>query len=160
MRTVLALLLVTATFCFALGATLPLLAVSRLWLLDEEPSLVEIVSSLWRDGEWALAAVIGLFSLALPAAKLVYLHILALGGGAHALHRAMGVISKWSMLDVLLVAVVIFAAKTSGLASATTKPGLWFFATSAILTALASVLGGRIENEEAGFPEETPPAGS
>lgn len=159
MRTVLALLLVSATFCFALGATLPLLTVSRLWLLDETPSLVEIVSSLWRDGEWALAGVIGLFSLVLPTAKLAYLHIHALGGGAHALHRAMGAIAKWSMLDVVLVAIVIFAAKTSGLASATTRPGLWFFAASAILTAFASVLSGRIEKEEAGLSERTPPAG-
>ena len=37
-------------------------------------------------------------------------------------------LSNWSMLDVVLVALVIFAAKTSGLATAFTQPGLWFFA--------------------------------
>ena len=44
------------------------------------------------------------------------------------------------MLDVVLVALVIFAAKTSGLATASTQPGLWFFAASVILTAAASTL--------------------
>jgi paraquat-inducible protein A len=47
------------------------------------------------------------------------------------------------MLDVVLVALVIFAAKTSGLATAFTKPGLWFFAASAVLTATASALARR-----------------
>ncbi|MEO0329087.1 MAG: paraquat-inducible protein A, partial [Pseudomonadota bacterium] len=47
-------------------------------------------------------------------------------------------LAKWSMLDVLLVALAIFAAKTSGLANAITQPGLWFFALSAITVALAT----------------------
>jgi paraquat-inducible protein A len=38
------------------------------------------------------------------------------------------------------VALVVFAAKTSGLATAFTKPGLWFFAASVLLTAGASYL--------------------
>ena len=52
-------------------------------------------------------------------------------------------LSNWSMLDVVLVALVIFAAKTSGLATAFTQPGLWFFAVSAVLTAAASALAKR-----------------
>lgn len=159
MRILLALSLVTATFCFALGTTLPLLTVKRMWLLRDEPSLVEVVSSLWRGDEWLLAIVIGLFSLLLPAAKLTYLHIAALGGGNHAIHRAMGVVAKWSMLDVVLVAIVIFAAKTSGLASATTRPGLWFFAASAVLTAVASMLSNRMERQEVERGKEQSPAG-
>ncbi|MNL72332.1 Paraquat-inducible protein A [compost metagenome] len=42
-------------------------------------------------------------------------------------------LSRWSMMDVLLVAVVIFAAKSSGLAEAFTQPGLWFYAISALM---------------------------
>ena len=34
------------------------------------------------------------------------------------------------------MALVTFAAKTSGLASVAVKPGLWFFALSVVLTAL------------------------
>ncbi len=45
------------------------------------------------------------------------------------------------MLDVVLVALVIFAAKTSGLATAFTQPGLWFFAASAVLDGRSLVAG-------------------
>ena len=40
------------------------------------------------------------------------------------------------MMDVMLVALVIVAAKTSGMASAFTQPGLWFYAASAIMAGL------------------------
>lgn len=157
MRTLLALLLVSATFAFALGSTLPLIDVQRLWLLKDEPSLVTIVASLWKDGEELLAVVIGLFSLALPATKLVWLHVVALGGGSGPLHRAMDVVAKWSMLDVVLVAIVIFAAKTSGLAAASTRAGLWFFAASAILTAAASSLSKRMMTHDPAYAGREPP---
>ena len=65
--------------------------------------------------------------------------------------------SNWSMLDVVLVALVIFAAKTSGVATAITKPGLWFFAASAVLTVAASWLAKReaaIDAEAGGAPVE------
>ncbi len=45
------------------------------------------------------------------------------------------------MMDVLLVAIVIFATKTSGLAQAFTQPGLWFYAGSSLAVALLSGLG-------------------
>jgi paraquat-inducible protein A len=48
------------------------------------------------------------------------------------------VLSKWSMMDVLLVALVVFAAKTSGLAAAVSQPGVWFYALSTLLVAAAS----------------------
>ena len=77
-----------------------------------------------------------------PCLKLGLLHLAAYGGdGAEARIPAwFRALSNWSMLDVVLVALVIFAAKTSGLATAFTKPGLWFFAASAVLTATASAL--------------------
>ena len=83
-----------------------------------------------------------MFSLVFPCLKLGLLHVAAYGGEQRraripAWFRAL---SNWSMLDVVLVALVIFAAKTSGLATAFTKPGLWFFAASAVLTATASAL--------------------
>jgi paraquat-inducible protein A len=48
--------------------------------------------------------------------------------------------SKWSMMDVLLVALVIVAAKTSGIASAFTQPGLWFYAGSTVAVTLCQAL--------------------
>jgi paraquat-inducible protein A len=150
MRILLSIILPLATISFALGATLPLLEMSRLWLLVDTPSLVAIVNGLRTSGEWLLAGVIGLFSLVFPALKLAYLHLLAVAGRGGRFHGALGVLGSWSMLDVLLVALVIFAARTSGLATAISQPGLWFFAISVALTAFASLLIKQIRRREAG----------
>ena len=60
----------------------------------------------------------------------------AVGKKAGWMTRLLPVLGKWSMMDVMLVALVIVAAKTSGMASAFTQPGLWFYAASAIMTGL------------------------
>jgi paraquat-inducible protein A len=134
-------ILFAATFCLALGVVLPLIQVERLFLFTDEPSLVGIVAGLAAEGDPLLAAVIGLFSLAFPAMKLLLLHFAAYGPrGAAPIPGWFRALSNWSMLDVVLVALVIFAAKTSGLAAAAAKPGLWFFAASAVLTAICSAL--------------------
>jgi paraquat-inducible protein A len=145
MRLFAAAIITIATFCFALGVTQPLIEVERLLLFTDRPSLIEIVSGLWNDGDWLLAIVIALFSIVLPALKLVsvqYLYVARQETVAR-IPALLGTVSKWSMLDVLLVALVIFAARTSGVATALTLPGLWFFTAAVVLTALASVLVGR-----------------
>ena len=44
------------------------------------------------------------------------------------------------MADVLVVALVIFAAKTSGLADAATQAGIWFYAAATLLSAVAAFI--------------------
>jgi paraquat-inducible protein A len=142
MRLVIPLILFLATLCFALGIVQPLIRVERLFVFADEPSLVGIVSGLWNEGDAGLAIIVAAFSLVFPAIKLALLHIAAYGGreASGTIPRWFRALSNWSMLDVVLVALVIFAAKTSGVATAFTKPGLWFFAASVVLTAAASSL--------------------
>ncbi|WP_321344979.1 paraquat-inducible protein A [Breoghania sp.] len=139
MRLVLALLLPLATFCFALGITLPLIVFKKLYLFTETPSLVQVVLGLDQEGDRGLALLVGGFSIVLPAVKLVLLHIVALGGRGRFLHL-LSAVSKWSMMDVMVVALVVFAAKSSGLATAVTQPGLWFYASATVATAAAALL--------------------
>ncbi len=156
MRLLIAPLLFAATFSFALGITLPLMEVDRLWLFSEEPSLITVILSLWETGDWALSMLIALFSLGLPVLKLLLLHLAALGsnGPATRLTSRLHALARWSMLDVILVAIVVFAAKTSGLATAISKPGLWFFATSVVLTAVVSSM---IDQKKANGPPQDGP---
>lgn len=119
----------------------------RFFFLEREASLLQIVHALWVGTSWPLAIVVGLFSIALPVVKLLYLG--ASGFLPEGLVRLralsfLSVLSKWSMLDVLIVAVVIVATKTSGLAKATTQPGLWFFTASVVLMAVATLLAPRL----------------
>ncbi len=129
-------LLLAAAICFGLGITLPLIEFEKLFLFKETPSLVGVVSGLWIKGDLALAALVAAFSLVFPVVKLFTVFEAAFGAGRFPAWA--GVLSKWSMMDVLLVAILVFAAKTSGLASAVSQPGIWFYAASTLLAAVAA----------------------
>jgi paraquat-inducible protein A len=142
MNKIIPLALFTATLALGIGLTTPLMTVDRLYFFSQEPSLVAVIVSLWKGGEVLLALIVAAFSVVFPVTKLALMH-LAVAQGRYAVsgtHRLLGHLSRWSMLDVLLVALVIFAAKTSGLAEVMTKPGLWFFAASALLSAAVSAV--------------------
>ncbi len=140
MRALLAILTLAAAFCFALDITMPLVEVKRLVFLTDRPSLLAIVAGLWAESDYALATVVAVFSIVFPAAKLVGMQLAAQGEQLPLAGRWLKLIARWSMLDVLLVALLVFAAKSSGLATAMSLPGLWFFAASVLLTAVASAL--------------------
>ena len=137
-----AVLLVVASGSLALGLTLPLVRVDRLWLFEDRPSLLDIVQGLGSEGEWLLALAVALFSVVFPIAKLVTAQLAAIERSI-APPRWLSALSKWSMMDVLLVALAIFAAKTSGLAAAASEPGLWFYGLSAFSALAATYLGSR-----------------
>ncbi len=136
-----AMLLAAGPFFFALGITQPLVQFEKLYFFSETPSLLDIIVSLWGSENTSLAMVVLLVSVVFPAAKLLAVALEAGGGNmAGHLHRLLPVLAKWSMMDVLLVALAIVAAKTSGFATALTQPGLWFYAGSAISVSLLHML--------------------
>ena len=136
-------LLFAGPFFLGLGLTLPLVRFEKLYFFEETPSLIGIVVTLWRDGSILLALLVALFSAAFPVAKvLTVFYEAAVRGNGEAvrpglLSNFIPLLSKWSMMDVLLVALVIVAAKTSGVADAFTQPGLWFYAASAVAVTVA-----------------------
>ena len=140
MRLLLAILLYVCAFCFALGLTLPLVRFEKLYFFEETPTLIEIVLTLHQEGDLALAILIGAFSIVFPAVKLALLFVIAVGGGTARRLGALSAVSKWSMMDVMVVALAIVAAKSSGLAAAVTLPGIWFYATATIGSAVAATL--------------------
>ena len=144
MRVLVALLLLTASMSFALGITLPILHMQKLYFFEETPSIISLLSALWEEGNHLIALAVLAFSVVFPLLKLMTVFIAAIAPQARLAYspiiRWAGVLSKWSMMDVLLVALVITAAKTSGLADAIVQPGLWFYAASAVAGAVAAAL--------------------
>lgn len=141
-----ALLVVLAPFLLALGLTMPLVRFETLYVFSDTPSLIDIVGSLWLEGDVALSIVVALLSIVFPAVKLVGITVemLAPGAGEGGLAaRLMPHLSRWAMMDVLLVAIVVFAAKTSGLASAFTQPGLWFYAGSSVAASILQAIAAK-----------------
>jgi paraquat-inducible protein A len=141
MRNMKAIFLVAAPFLLALGLVLPLVRFEKLYFFSETPSLLAIIQSLWQTGDGFLAAIVALVSIVLPVLKMVSLAVEAIsdgegGTGTFFFSHVVPQLSRWSMMDVLLVAIVIAAAKTSGLASAFTQSGLWCYAGSTIISGL------------------------
>ena len=64
------LLLVAAPILFTLGILLPLMTLEKLYFFEDNPSLLGIVAKLYDNGDYALAALVGLFSIVFPVAKL------------------------------------------------------------------------------------------
>jgi len=133
---VLPVLFVLAPLLFALGLTLPLMTFEKLFFFKEDPSLLGIVASLWESNV-ALSLLVALFSIVFPLVKMIAVAAEALsadGGEGVWFARLVPFLTKWSMMDVMLVAIVITAAKTSGLAEAFTEAGLWCYAGAALTT--------------------------
>jgi len=135
-------LFITASACLAIGLVLPIIRFETLYFFTETPSLLELVGALFQGGDIALALVVGIFSIAFPIAKLAGIGLQLSGWSRNSglFRRVMPHLSKWSMMDVMLVAIVVFAAKSSGLASAVSQPGLWFYAASTIIAGLLPAL--------------------
>ncbi|MCO5732069.1 paraquat-inducible protein A [Rhizobium sp. SSA_523] len=162
MQTWRSLLIPVASLCLLLGLVLPIMRVERLYFFSQTPSIIDLLLGLVSDGQWGLAVLIGLCSVIFPALKLcllAYRHFARHNSGygessgenieersggrvregdraGDLVARILPHLSKWSMIDVMLVALFVFAAKSSGLAVAIAMPGLWFYAASAILVGL------------------------
>lgn len=136
------MLVAIAGVAFYLGITEPLMVFERFFFFEKQASLIDIVRQLWIDQSWPLAIIVGFFSILFPALKLLYLLTASLMPQMFVNVRglsALSTLSKWSMMDVLVVALVIVATKTSGLAKATAQPGLWYFTACVVLMAIATL---------------------
>jgi paraquat-inducible protein A len=141
----LGLLIIAATVCLVLGLTLPIIRLTRFYVWTDVHSLVSVVRELYLANEVILASVVLIFSIVFPFLKLLYL--LALYSVRHVRPdqsakwlKRLSWLGKWSMLDVLVLALVVFYAKATNLADATSMPGIFLFAAAVILTMIATAM--------------------
>ena len=139
------MLMAGAAFCLLLGLTLPVVKLTWLYLFTNKHSIISIIWVLFQDKEWLLAGVLLVFSALFPLTKLSFLLVLYIRRLSDTLpsKRLLYILSwlgRWSMLDVLVLALVVFYTKQTGVADATVLPGMYFFAVSVLLTMWASEL--------------------
>ncbi len=139
------LMIIGAAMCLVLGLTMPVIELTYFYVWSDTHSFISIVSALYADQELFLAGVLVVFSMMFPAIKLVYLLVaytcMAAGEGARKrMLNRMAWLGKWSMLDVLVLALVIFYVKASTLTQATTLPGIYFFCAAVLMTMIAYAL--------------------
>jgi len=143
------LLLVAAFLLFANGIFFPFFHVTKFWMFHDAVSVFGGILTLFHEGEYFLFAVLTVFTLVFPCAKLGLLGIIWIEREhnltrVHRLHHRVETLGKWSMLDVFVVAILIVALKSASVAELHIGVGLYLFTFSVIATQLASVLVARM----------------
>lgn len=135
-------LLLAAAPLFVAGLWMPVISVRSMLVFEREFSLLDGVLAFFRSGDYFLFAILGLFTVLLPAAKIgTALMVWSLGlthGWAPQLVRLFERISRWSMLDVLVVALTILFLEGTLATSADIGLGVILFAGAVILSTIAT----------------------
>ncbi|HTR09392.1 MAG TPA: paraquat-inducible protein A [Paraburkholderia sp.] len=113
-----------------------------------DSTIMHGIVEFWKAGSWAIAFVIFIASVAVPCAKFLVLGLLlattqrrsrwAMRERAR-LYRLVELVGYWSMLDVLVVAIVSALVKFQGLSDIEPRIGILFFGMVVIFTMLSAM---------------------
>ena len=120
---------------------------TRLLGSEAESTILEGVVEFWRSGSWDIAVLIFTASVAVPCTKFLAIALLLLDqkfplgsrAGKTRLLKLVEHIGYWSMLDVLVVALVTALIQFRALGVAEPRPGIVFFGAVVVLTMLAAM---------------------
>ncbi|WP_434597400.1 paraquat-inducible protein A [Pseudomonas sp. R4-83] len=113
-----------------------------------DSTIMSGVLEFWEAGAWDIALIIFIASIAVPGIKFVALTLLLITvqrDSAWArkerskLYRFVELIGYWSMLDVLVVALVAALVKFQTLGDIEPRPGILFFGLVVVFTMLAAM---------------------
>jgi paraquat-inducible protein A len=138
----LSFLIIVATVFFALGIILPTIRFTTVYVWTNEHSILTIIYALFENEEFFLCAVVFAVSIFFPFLKLFYLLTLLTSHEMPEDFRAKSIatmewLGRYSMTDVMVLALMIFYVNSSGYTEARVLPGVYFFAASALITMLA-----------------------
>lgn len=134
-------LLVIASLLFVVGISLPMITLSKFWIIQNSMSVLTGVLELFRNGQLVLGAVVAGFSILLPVLKIGVLFKLCSprltdSPGIQRYLHLMHSYGRWAMLDVLVVAVLIVTVKLGAIASIEVHSGLYAFGASVLMIML------------------------
>jgi len=136
-------LLILAIVLLPLGLLLPALQTREIFWRSEH-TIIGFGLALYAEGDYLLAGLLLGFSVAFPTLKLGWmlrLHFGHLEKLSRMRLRVLEALGKWSLADVLVIAVIVMSLKDSWAFGARPLPGVFLFAASTMLAMFAS---GRI----------------
>ncbi len=153
----LSFLIILATVFFALGIILPVIRFTTVYVWTNEHSIATIIWALYESNEYFLCAVVFAVSIFFPFLKLFYLLTLVTSPDLSPEFRrrsfsTMEWLGRYSMTDVMVLALMIFYVNSSGYTEAVVMPGVYFFAASALITMLAYGWANTVPPRPAGLP--------
>ncbi|RYF24443.1 MAG: paraquat-inducible membrane protein A [Comamonadaceae bacterium] len=140
-------LLVAAVIFYVPANVLPVMY-TRMLGGGSESTIMGGVIQFWQSGSYGIALVIFIASVAVPCTKFLVLGLLLATSQRRStwamrerarLYRLVELIGYWSMLDVLVVAIVAALVKFHALSDIEPRIGILFFGVVVILTMLSSM---------------------
>lgn len=113
-----------------------------------ESTILSGVLAFWRSGSWGIATIIFVASVVVPCLKFLSLGVLLITASRKShwarrerawLYRITEWIGCWSMLDVVVVAVVCGLLRFHAMSDAEPRAGIFFFGLVVMLTMLCAL---------------------
>ncbi len=118
------------------GLAMPLMNVEKMVFWQNDYSVVTGIVGLFQQKEYFLGLILIFFCLIFPVVKITTLWILWVSDFDERTRNNvlewLGLLGKWSMLDVFVVAILIVAVKLGPMASVTPKIGVYIFCLAII----------------------------
>jgi paraquat-inducible protein A len=140
-------LLLAALILYVPANALPVMHTS-LFGRGSDSTIMSGVVGFWRSGSWGIALIIFVASVAVPCTKFLVLGLLLATARRRSrwapreragLYRLVEGVGYWSMLDVVVVAVVSAIVKFQALSDIEPRIGILFFGVVVILTMLSAM---------------------
>ncbi|MFF7706649.1 paraquat-inducible protein A [Pseudomonas sp. NPDC007930] len=140
-------LLIAALIFYIPANTLPVMR-TQMFGSSAENTIMSGVIEFWKGGSWDIALLIFFASIVVPCLKFFALGLLLVTCQARStwampqrakLFRFIELIGYWSMLDVLVVALVAALVQFRSLSTVDPLPGILFFGLVVVLTMLAAM---------------------
>ena len=140
-------LLIAGLLFYIPANVLPVMYTSRLGRGNDNTILQGVVE-FWHGGSYAIALVVFIASIVVPCSKFLILGMLLITVQRRStwamrerarLYRLVEIIGYWSMLDVLVVAIVAALVKFQSLSDIEPRTGILFFGMVVILTMLSAM---------------------
>ncbi len=138
----LGLILLVSLAGLVAGLLLPAITV-RSFFISQDFSLVESVLAFLEEGEWFLFVITSLFSIAFPVLKImtgiVFWFFLDVSSAyVRPVLSWLTTFSKWSMLDIFIIALIVLVADGRLLTSADIQIGAIVFSIAVLVSTWAT----------------------
>lgn len=140
-------LLITGLLCYVPANLLPVMRTDIVGN-GRESTIMSGVLELWKGGAWDIAALIFIASVVVPCMKFLIMFVLLMSTQRRSrwrtlerarLYRVVERIGYWSMLDVLVVAVLAALVQFELLSNIEPRIGIVFFGLVVVFTMMASM---------------------
>lgn len=143
--------LALSTGLLLIGLSLPLLHARQMIFWKSSYSVWAGVVALWKANELLLALLLFFFSIIFPVIKLAALAVIWFVKLPEERRRWLlhwlGLLGKWSMLDVFVVAILIVLIKIGPLAKVEPRAGVYVFSLAIIASMLTTVYIDRLTRQ-------------